>query len=87
MAAAARLTEPLRTSPDGKDAGPAGLQEQRRRGLVAERGGGNAGAGEQESAAVFGELTGQPAGPGLSTDEDEQPADRQFGIRPDGWRG
>ena len=55
MAAAARLTDPLRTSPTAKIPGSAGLQEQRVHVFAVEPGHGNIGAGEQESVAVFGE--------------------------------
>jgi glyoxylase-like metal-dependent hydrolase (beta-lactamase superfamily II) len=50
MAAAARLTEPPRTSPTARIPRPAGLQEQHHRGVV-ESDRGNIGAGEQESVA------------------------------------
>ena len=75
MAAAARLTEPLRTSPTAKIPG---LLVSRNNGVVvspAQPGYGNVGAGEQEPVAIRGELAGQPAGPGPGADEDEQPAD------------
>ena len=80
MAAAARLTEPLRTSPTAKIPG---LLVSRNSGVVVSPPGPAAGMSvpvSRNPSAVFGELAGQPAGPGLGTDEDEQPADGQFGL-------
>src|SRR6185312_13907633 len=65
---------------DGEDSRPAGLEEQRSRGLAVESGRRNVGAGEQEPVAVFGELASQPAGPGFGADKDEQPSDGELGL-------
>jgi hypothetical protein len=79
MAAAARLTDPLRTSPAAKIPG---LLVSRTtaccsRGRVWLR---DIAAGEQEAVAVLGELAGQPLGSGLRADEDEQRADGQVRL-------
>ena len=58
--AAAALDRAAADVSDGQDPRPAGLQEQRSRGVAGEPGYGNVGAGEQEPVAIRGELAGQP---------------------------
>jgi hypothetical protein len=56
IAVAARVTDPLRTSPDGEDSRLAGFQEQRHPVRVVEPSLRDVAAGEQEPVGFFGEL-------------------------------